>query len=239
MSQNPMDEMNQGNEIDGALREIVKRRDGVLGRAPTISPARQTVLSEFLAAEFPVEAALREAATKRDRLLKRGPEISWSRESSLLRQLRAAEAARDEARERRVSDRVANAPAFPSFVRSPLGGGLAASTVIAVTILCFAMWETSSRRNAGNLSDTARPDGGNIDSGMILDRSLLGQAELFTRTASIRAFNLETNEPASLQASFLANSGIHLADGNAAPLGLRLDLPARAIFLDDILARTP
>jgi len=74
---------------------------------------------------------------------------------------------------------------------------------------------------------------------MILDRSLLGQAELFTRPASIRAFNLETNEPASLQASFLANSRVHLGDENAAPLGLRLDLPVRAIFLEDSLARTP
>jgi hypothetical protein len=234
-----MGEMRKDSEIDSALREIVKRRDEALGRAPAISSPRRKVLSEFLAAKFPAEAALREAAIKRDRLLRRAPGISSSRESILLRQLATAETTRDEVRELRVSDRVANASASPSFVRSPLGGGLAICALIAVTILCFAMWETSSRRNAGNLPDTARPDGGNIESEMILDRSLLGQAELFTRTASIRAFNLETNEPASLQASFLANSGIHLADGNAAALGLRLDLPVRTIFLEDGLARTP
>jgi hypothetical protein len=65
------------------------------------------------------------------------------------------------------------------------------------------------------------------------------RAELFTRKASIRPFNLNTNEPASLQASFLANSGVHFADGNVASLGLRLDLPVRAILTDDCLARTP
>jgi hypothetical protein len=72
-----------------------------------------------------------------------------------------------------------------------------------------------------------------------LDRSPTEQAELFVRKASIRPFNLNTKEPASLQASFLANSGVHFADGNVAALRLRLDLPLRAILLEDSLARTP
>jgi hypothetical protein len=79
----------------------------------------------------------------------------------------------------------------------------------------------------------------NIDSGAILDRWPIGRGDLFTRRVSIRPFNLNTDEPASLQASFLANSGVRLADGIEAPLGLRLDLPVRAILMEDGLARTP
>jgi hypothetical protein len=74
---------------------------------------------------------------------------------------------------------------------------------------------------------------------MTFDRSSFGRAELFARTASIRPFNLNTNEPASLQASFLANSTMSFVDGNDGPLGLRLDLPIRTSLTEDSLARTP
>ena len=57
--------------------------------------------------------------------------------------------------------------------------------------------------------------------------------EPFTRTVAIGPFNLNTNEPASLQASFLANSRLRFADGSDTPLGLRLDLPVRAALIED------
>jgi hypothetical protein len=60
----------------------------------------------------------------------------------------------------------------------------------------------------------------------------------FTRKLALSSFNLNTNEPASLQLSFLANS-IRFADGNDTPLGLRLDLPVRVALAQDGLARTP
>jgi hypothetical protein len=82
-------------------------------------------------------------------------------------------------------------------------------------------------------------NGVNSDSSMIAAGSSIERADLFSRKASIRPFNLRTNEPASLQTSFFANSGISFADGNAAALGLRLDLPVRAFLADDGLARTP
>jgi hypothetical protein len=100
--------------------------------------------------------------------------------------------------------------------------------MIIAAILCFGGWRTSSLRQA-ELPSTPRLDEVDIDSG----------TKLFLRKISIRPFNLDTNEPASLQASFVANSAMHLADGIEAPLGLRLDLPVRAILMEPSLAKTP
>ncbi|MEY2528896.1 MAG: hypothetical protein QOJ05_986, partial [Verrucomicrobiota bacterium] len=55
----------------------------------------------------------------------------------------------------------------------------------------------------------------------------------------IRPFNLNANEPASLQASFLTNSPISLVDGKDGPLGLRLPLSMRTSLTEDNFARTP
>ena len=233
-----MDEMKHRSEIDDALHEIAKQRDKLLSKAPTLSPARRAVLTDFLVGGFPIEAALREAATKRDQLLKHPPEIPASAESILRRELVAAGAARDAVRGRRASDRVARAQVWLRLFRSPLSAGLTGCALITAAILCFSRWGTPSHRNAENLGHTEPPDGVSIESAMILDRSPMGRAELFTRQASIHGFNLNTNEPASLQASFFANRGLYFADGNNARLGLRLDLPVRAILMED-LARTP
>jgi hypothetical protein len=67
----------------------------------------------------------------------------------------------------------------------------------------------------------------------------LDRAELFARKAVIGPFNLNATEPASLQASFVAKSGVYFADGAETPLGLRLDLPLTAILSDEGLTRTP
>src|SRR5687768_17440148 len=91
-----MDEMKQRNEIDNALRELAKLRDGQLRAAPALSPERRAVLTGFLASKFPIESALSEVATRRDRSLNSDPpKISMSVESALYRQLLAAEAERD------------------------------------------------------------------------------------------------------------------------------------------------
>jgi hypothetical protein len=74
---------------------------------------------------------------------------------------------------------------------------------------------------------------------MVEDRWFLGRAELFNRKASIRPFDLNKTEPASLQASFFTNSEMYFADENDARLGLRLDLPMKAFFMEQDLARTP
>jgi hypothetical protein len=123
--------------------------------------------------------------------------------------------------------------------RSPRNAAVTTCILIAVVILCFVNWGNPPRHKAENFPRTPQVDAVNVESGMTFDRFSFGRAELFARTASIRPFNLNTNEPASLQASFLANSTMSFVDGNDGPLGLRLDLPIRTSLTEDSLARTP
>ncbi|HYJ03730.1 MAG TPA: hypothetical protein VEX43_01250 [Chthoniobacterales bacterium] len=81
--------------------------------------------------------------------------------------------------------------------------------------------------------------GVSLESGVTLDSPSSSRAELFSRRIAIGPFNLNTSEPASLQASFVAHSRIQFADGIETPLGLRLDLPLRATLMEDGFARTP
>jgi hypothetical protein len=244
-----MDEMKQGSEIDDALRSITKQRDRLLCKALTLSRARQAALTGFLARVFPLEAALREAVTKRDQLLHRQrPRIPASAESILHRQLDALLAGgrpraprkldglkpsslsmqRSRGDGVRIFDLRGRTRVWLTFFRSPLGIALTACTMIVAAVLCFGSWRTSSRRQAA-LPNTPRLDEVSTESG----------TDLFTRGVSIGSFNLNTNEPASLQASFLGSTSMRLADGIEAPLGLRLDLPVRTILVEDTLARTP
>jgi hypothetical protein len=236
-----MDEMKQASEIDNGLREVAKQRDKLLSTVPALSPKRRAVLTEVLVVEFPVEAALRETATRRDQLLNPcPPEIPASAESTLHRQLLAAEPARGGARGWRASDWRISASIWLKIFRSPPGPVLTACAMITVAILCFGRWGTPSRRNAAetlpHIQWAARV---NLESGVISDHSPIGRAELFNRKTAIGPFNLNTSEPASLQATFVANSRIYFTDGVETPLGLSLNLPVTAIFSEDGLARTP
>jgi hypothetical protein len=244
-----MDEMRQSAEIENALRQVAKQRDKMLRKVPALSPARQAILTDCLAREFPLETALRGAATKRDQLLplyRSG--IPTSVESILHRRLDALQAAGLARGPRKldglkpsslsmqllggdgvlISDLVNRSAVWLTFFRSPPAISLMACAMIITAVLCFGSWRTSSLRHAVRPS-APRLDEVKIDSG----------TELFTRKISIRPFNLNTNEPASLEASFVANNGMHFADGIEAPLDLRLDLPVRAILIEDSLARTP
>lgn len=233
-----MDEIKQASEIACALRELAKQRDQLLIGMPTLSPARQAVMSDFLVQEFPVETALREAVTKRDELLNlHPPKIPASVESIL--QLVAGAPARDEALRSRAPDWRVMAPVWLRLFRSPLGRLLTACAIITVAILSFGRWGTPSRHHTENLPRNPQTDRMNTESGVIWDQSPMGRAELFTRKVAIGPFNLSTSERASLQASFLANSGTYFADGIDAPVTIRLDLPVRAILMEDALARTP
>jgi hypothetical protein len=224
--------------MDDALREIVKLRDGLLRTAPALFPERQAVLTRFLASEFPVGAALREAATKRDQLLNpHPPKIPVFVELALSQQLQAAEAARDGGRERRASHWRSGNWAWLRIFRSPLGAGLTAGAVITAAILCFGGWRAQPRRNVTeNLPSTA---GMSFESAATLDRSSSNRAELFGRRITIGPINLNTSEPASLDASFVSNRRIQFADNVETPIGLRLDLPVRATLMEDGLARMP
>lgn len=232
-----MDEIKQDREFVVALREVVEQRDKRLGKRPTLSPARETVLNGFLAREFPVETALAQAVTKRDGLLDLHAAIPASAEEALDRQF----ATRGPA-PRRIHRGPASAGPNGRWLRlfrSPRSAAVTACILIAVVILCLVNWGNPSRHKAENFPRTPQVDAMNVESGMTFDRFSFGRAELFARTASIRAFNLNTNEPASLQALFLANSTMSLVDGNDGPLGLRLDLPIRTSLTEDGLARTP
>lgn len=235
-----MDEMKRASEIDNALRQVAKQRDKQLGTVPALSPARRAVLTECLAGQFPVEAALRDAARRRDQLLNPyPPEIPASIESTLRRQLLVAEPERAAARGWRVFDWRVSASIWLRVFRSPPGVLLTICAVVTAAILCFGRWGTPSRRNAENSQHNPLAARVSLESGRIWDRPPIGPAELFSRKAVIGPFNLNTSEPASLQASFVANSRIHFADGIETPLALRLDLPVRAILSEDGLARTP
>jgi hypothetical protein len=231
-----MDEIKQDREFVVALREVVEQRDKRLGKRPTLSPARETVLNDFLAREFPVETALVQAVTKRDGLLDLNAGIPAAAQKAMYRQFATGGP---------VPRGIHGGPAAEQngwwlrLFRSPRSAAVTTCILIAVVILCFVNWGNPSRHNAANLPRTPQVDAVNIESGMTFDRFSFGRAELFARTASIRPFNLNTNEPASLQASFLANSTMSLVDGNDGPLGLRLDLPIRTSLTEDGLARTP
>jgi hypothetical protein len=234
-----MDELKQRDGIDNALRELAKLRDRRLRAAPSLSPERRAALAGFLAAEFPVEAVLREVATKRDQLLNPHPPIiPVVVESVLSQQLQAVEAARNGGREWRASHWRIGGWAWRRIFRSPLGVGLTACAVIITALACFDRWGTLPRRSATteNVLVTA---GVNLESAVTLDRPPSSRAELFSRRITLGPFNLNTSEPASLEASFVSNRRIQFADGIETPLGLRLDLPVRATLMEDGFARTP
>lgn len=221
-----MDKMNPTGEMEAALRDVARQRDWRLGNMPTLSVARRTALNDVVAREFPLEAALREAGIKRDRLLQERLGIPASVERILCRQLAG------------TSGRPTIAPGWLRLFRSPMRLGLTACALITAAILCFAPGGGSSLHNGEN-SPRLRPGGPSDEAGLILDRSPIEPAELFARTASIRSFNLNTNEPASLQVSLFANTSVFLPDGKDVALGLRLDLPVRAFLTGDGPARTP
>ncbi|MEY2495633.1 MAG: hypothetical protein QOJ45_2125 [Verrucomicrobiota bacterium] len=216
--------MNRAGEIDNALRRVAKQRDLLLSEGHVLPPARGAVLADFLAREFSVERALREEATRRDELLRHRPEIPASVESNL-RGLAITGGMRVG-----IRGWPHGAATWLRLFRSPLGGLLAASAMITAAALFFGKEGTLSGRNAQSSPQASHA---HLESKGILE------ADLFTRKIAIGPFNLNTNEPASLQAAFSTSSGVYLANASEARLGLRLDLPVRAILTEDGFARTP
>ena len=230
--------MKQCNEIDNALRELAKLRDRRLHAVPSLSSQRRAVLTRFLAVKFPVEAALREVATKRDQsLTANSPKIPLSVESALHHQLQAAEATRAGTREWRASGWELTVSVWRRIFRSPLGAGLTACAVITLGIVCFGRWGLPPRRSA--VEALPRAAEVSLESAVTLDGPSNSRAELFSRRVTLGPFNLNTSEPASLEASFVSNRRTQFADGVETPLGLRLDLPVRATLMEDGLTRTP
>jgi hypothetical protein len=214
-----MDEMKQAHEIEAAMREVVARRDKALSKELRLSPARHSALSAGLARHFPVETILREMAVTRDKALHRSPvRIPVADESILQRQLAAAESSAEASR----------VPFWLSRIKSPLAAVLTACILITVALLGLGRWETA-RSNARSIPPGPLFETITLESGM----------EPFVRTIAIGPFNLNTNEPASLQALFFANRTIRFSDGKDALLGLRLDLPMTAASMEDGFARTP
>ena len=222
-----MDKTKGDSELDFALLDVAKRRDQQLRKSPALSAARHSILTECLVKTFPVEATLHRVATKRDQSLgQHPPQIPLSTESALSRQLAAIGRIRG-----------AVGPMWSRVFRTPLG--LTVCVMITAAILGLGKWGVQSRRNAETLAPTSRLARANIEFGAVLDRLPIGRADDFARRVSIGPFNLNAKEPASLQASLLANSSVHFADGTETPFGLRLDLPVRAFLTEDSLSRTP
>jgi hypothetical protein len=223
-----MDEINPSHEIDAAMREVAALRDQALSKVPALSSARRATLTASLVRQFPIEAALIEVAAKRDRAIRlSSAKIPASVASILNRQLADAEKAS------------ATGPVtfWLSRLRLPLAAVLMLCAILTAALPRFSGWETASRRNARNFAGPPL-DQMRSESRIAFDGSAGSWVAPFTRKLALSSLNLNTNEPASLQLSFLANS-IRFADGNDTPLGLRLDLPVRVALAEDGLARTP
>ncbi len=223
-----MDEMKYNHGIDDALRDLAQERDRRLRSVPKLTPARLALLTEFLREQFPLESAIRQAGIQRDRLLNLPSGIPAPVELTLQKQLVARIATRNTVRK-------SWSGILQKLIRSPFAAALTVCVMITVAAFFYGPAKTQSRRNARNL----KPDKASFDSRVVEDRWLLGRAELFNRKASIRPFDLNKTEPASLQASFFTNSGMYFADEGDARLGLRLDLPVKALLTEQVLARTP
>jgi hypothetical protein len=206
-----MDEMRRASELDAAIREIGQRRDKVLGGVPALGSIRRAALIDSLDRAFAVETTLRQLAIARDKAL-RGParipaDVALALRGTLSRPGQAPN--------------VRQAPFSLAWLRRPIAAVLVGCAVITAVNLGVGSWQAS--RSARSRSPAPSIDALGFESRM----------EPFTRSVAIGPFNLNTNEPASLQASFLANSRLRFADGSDTPLGLRLDLPVRAALIED------
>lgn len=210
--------MKRALQLEAVIRDVIRRRDSALGEGLALPPARRAILNGLLARRFPVETAIRELAQRRDNVLETNrAKIPARILSDLSRQLAAA----------RPMPRAARAPDWLSPVKSRLAAVLTACALITAALIGLARREAApihvSKMAAPALASQV------VDSGM----------EPFAQRAAIGPFNLSTNEPASLQASFLPDRRIRFADGNDSSLALRLELPVRAMLVEDSLWRTP
>jgi len=224
-----MDEINPSHEIDAAMREVAALRDKALSKVPALSSARRATLTASLVRQFPIEAALIEVAAKRDRAIRpSSAKIPAAVASTLSQQLADAE----------KTSATGSVTFWLSRLRLPLAAVLMLCAILTAALPRFGGWEAASRRNARNFVPLPPLDQIRSHSRIASDGSAGSWVAPFTRKLALSSFNLNTNEPASLQLSFLANS-IRFADGNDTPLGLRLDLPVRVALTEDGLARTP
>ncbi len=217
--------MKRNCEIENALRDLGQQRDRQLHAAPMLTSAREGLLTEFLREQFPLESAFGEAALQKDRLLNLSSVLPASVDLALQKRIAA-----------HSNSRKPSSLILQRLIRSPFASALTVCVVIAA-VFFYGYRETLSHRSARNLNLDER----NLDSKVAEDRWFLGQAELFGRRASIRRFDLNKTEPASLQVPplFFTNSELYFASGNDVRFGLRLDLPIRAILVEQDLARTP
>jgi hypothetical protein len=221
-----MDKMNPSHELDAAMREVATLRDTALGKVPALSSARRAALAASLVRQFPIEAALLEVAANRDKAVHPSPaRIPAAVESILNRQLAEAE----------KTSADGPGPFWLNRLRVSLAAGLALCVLLTAALPRFDVWEPSQRK-ARNFPPVPRMDQIRNESRIALDGFASSWVEPFTRKLALGSFNLNTNEPASIQLSFLANR-IRFADDT--PLGLRLDLPVRVALTEDGFARAP
>lgn len=219
-----MDEIKNNCEIENALRALAQQRDRRLRAAPMLTPAREELLTECLREEFPLESAFGEAALQRDRLLNQSSELPAPVELALQERIAA-----------HSTSPKSSPPILQRLIRSRFAAAITVCVMITAAVFLYSDRKTLPHRNAQNL----KGDEVSFDSRVAEDRWFIGQAELFGRRASIRRFDLNKTEPASLQVSFFTNSEMYFAEGNDVRLGLRLDLPVRAVLVEQDLARTP
>jgi hypothetical protein len=224
-----MDEISPSHEIDAAMRDVAALRDKALSKVPALSAARRAALAASLVRQFPVEAALLEVAADRDKAIHpSSAKIPNAVASILNRQLADAE----------KTSAAGLVTFWLSRLRLPLAAVIILVALLTAALPRFGGWEAASRRNASNSGPLPPRDQVRSESRIALDGFAGSRLAPFTRKLVLSSFNLNTNEPASLQLSFLANC-IRFTDGNDTLLGLRLDLPVSVALTEDGLARTP
>jgi hypothetical protein len=236
-----MGKTDQTDELDGALREILARRDNFLEEIPEISADRLGILNNVLAREFPVDAALRAVATRRDQLLNGSQlKISGALEISLRGKVKAIAATQ---RASRTSWRTALrtcALSLSGLFQSPMRLSVAtACLMVAAGILLFGQGKSlkpTVTEPKSVLSVRPKNELLVITDPSSIETGAFGElASVVSKRAPVvyDQLNLRVSmtDLAYLRSSFLAINRAYLAK-TTDEIGIRLDLTVRPILID-------
>jgi hypothetical protein len=249
-----MDDADQMAELTDAFLEIALRRDSQFGELPQISSSRIEMLNAVLMKEFPVNAAFKVIAARRDDLLDRDHLSIPETVATILH--RKVEA---------IGDAGNHWQAWPlkllDLLQTPARAAAVGCLLMVAAILYFEQWRFP-RPNVAEQNDSlttqnillGTPIGTLPKEGLAerpsqlpslaspaSDRSSSALDRLQRISAPRNQFNLRisTTELVCLRTSFLTANHTYPGEMSDAPVGIRLDLPVRSIFIDGDNAGIP
>lgn len=230
-----MDEVTQERELDRTLRALASARDQLLTNGLSLTPRREAALRNALRRTFPVEAALHEAAAERDSALDSpSPALPLIVESRLRRTLARTAAKVEATHESPASPWQIYAARWLQGFRKSSRIALTACAIVAAAIVCVNRWGAPSQHIA-EVSGGCALQATNTELALSLNRVALSRSQFISDEARIDRFDLSASleDSAFLQTASYSNSGV--ASGDA--VGIRLDLPVRALLMEDSTAR--